>query len=398
MEMLRSPKHLVGPAIGLPSLTFRAWYEAQFGKSAWHSFERIERLQWQAYLNWFEKVLALPVMHEVRVEAIGADDRSSDAALVAFNVVPLGEAGAPQAMLARHVVLATGMDGLGGAAVPTIAQTIPDERWHHSSAAIDFASLRGRRVGVVGGGDSALDAAAAALEAGAARVEVLIRRREFSRINYWKSFAHPGHYLGFAAMDPVARQPMLDFLKGQKVPPSLPTVQRVARFSNVSLHFDSAIDSLAVGEDGAVVVTTSRGSHAVDHLIFATGYRTDLSLRPELAALAPHIRFWSDRTPSPAADFALDGYPDLSPDFSFIEREPGACPALARVHLFTHAALMSMGKLTGDIPGVGLGAERLARGIVERLYADDFANQLSAVKGFDLLEVQGEEWADIRAS
>ena len=36
METLRSPKELVGPALGLPSLTFRAWYEAQFGESGWH--------------------------------------------------------------------------------------------------------------------------------------------------------------------------------------------------------------------------------------------------------------------------------------------------------------------------------------------------------------------------
>ena len=31
METLRSPKQLTGPALGLPALTFRAWYEAQFG-------------------------------------------------------------------------------------------------------------------------------------------------------------------------------------------------------------------------------------------------------------------------------------------------------------------------------------------------------------------------------
>ena len=37
METLRSPKHLVGPALGLPSLTFRAWFEAQFGGADWTS-------------------------------------------------------------------------------------------------------------------------------------------------------------------------------------------------------------------------------------------------------------------------------------------------------------------------------------------------------------------------
>ncbi|MFK7966043.1 MAG: NAD(P)-binding domain-containing protein [Burkholderiaceae bacterium] len=392
METLRSPKHLVGPALGLPSLTFRAWYEAQFGKAAWHALDRIPRLQWQGYLNWFQEVLALPVTHNVRVETIAANDQMQDASVVGFTVAP-----ASQTMHARHLVLATGMDALGGAAIPPVAGAIPQHRWQHSSSQIDFSTMRGRRVGVVGGGDSALDAAAAALEAGAARVDVIIRRREFSKINYWKAFAHPGHYLGFAAMAPEARQPMLDFLKSQKVPPSLPTVQRVAKYSNVFLHFDSPIESLAIDADSAVAITTPRSTYAVDDLIFATGYGTDLSLRPELEQLAPHIRFWSDCKPAHAAAFSLEGYPDLSGDFSLIEREVGACPVLNRVHLFTHAALMSQGKLTGDIPGVGLGAERLARGIVERLYADGFSDQLSAVKRFDLHEVQGDEWAEIQA-
>jgi cation diffusion facilitator CzcD-associated flavoprotein CzcO len=35
METLRSPKELTGPALGLAALTFRAWFEAQFGDAAW---------------------------------------------------------------------------------------------------------------------------------------------------------------------------------------------------------------------------------------------------------------------------------------------------------------------------------------------------------------------------
>ncbi len=32
MRTLRSPKELTGPAMGLPALTFRAFYEAQYGR------------------------------------------------------------------------------------------------------------------------------------------------------------------------------------------------------------------------------------------------------------------------------------------------------------------------------------------------------------------------------
>ena len=51
---------------------------------------------------------------------------------------------------------------------------------------------------------------------------------------------------------------------------------------------------------------------------------------------------------------------------------------------------------TCDIPGIGHGAERLARGIAVRLYAADFAHQLQAVQAYDELEVRGDEWARIR--
>jgi FAD-dependent urate hydroxylase len=35
MDTLRSPKHLTGPDLGFPALTFRAWYEAQHGAEGW---------------------------------------------------------------------------------------------------------------------------------------------------------------------------------------------------------------------------------------------------------------------------------------------------------------------------------------------------------------------------
>ncbi|MGD7450581.1 FAD/NAD(P)-binding protein, partial [Ralstonia pseudosolanacearum] len=68
METLRSPKQLTGPALGLPSLTFRAWFEAQFGADAWETLDKIPRLQWMDYLRWYRRVLQLEVRnaHHVR--------------------------------------------------------------------------------------------------------------------------------------------------------------------------------------------------------------------------------------------------------------------------------------------------------------------------------------------
>ena len=67
METLRSPKQLAGPALGLPSLTFRAWFEAQFGAAQWEALDKIPRLQWMDYLRWYRRVLQLRVHNEHRV-------------------------------------------------------------------------------------------------------------------------------------------------------------------------------------------------------------------------------------------------------------------------------------------------------------------------------------------
>src|SRR5690349_15573746 len=95
MRTLRSPKELTGPAAGLPALTFRAFYEAQFGRAAWQKLDRAPRPLWMDYLIWYRKVLNLPVRNEVSVTGIHA--RPDD--LLALDVV---ESGAPRRLLARH--------------------------------------------------------------------------------------------------------------------------------------------------------------------------------------------------------------------------------------------------------------------------------------------------------
>ena len=54
METLRSPKHLTGPVLGLPGLTFRAWWEAR--GDDWEALGRIPRTVWMEYLDWYRRV------------------------------------------------------------------------------------------------------------------------------------------------------------------------------------------------------------------------------------------------------------------------------------------------------------------------------------------------------
>lgn len=193
MKTLRSPKHLVGPAQEFPPLTFRAWYEAQHGAEGWERLGKIPTAMWQDYLVWFRRVLRIPVRFETRLVGLAPDGGG-----VAVTVEgPDGR----EVIRTRRVVLATGRDGLGG---PNLPGWVPDgdPRFRHSTEAIDFPSYAGRPVAVVGASASAFDNVAAALEAGASPVHMLMRRPRLPKLNRFKGMVHAGFTHGFPALPP----------------------------------------------------------------------------------------------------------------------------------------------------------------------------------------------------
>jgi NADPH-dependent 2,4-dienoyl-CoA reductase/sulfur reductase-like enzyme len=136
METLRSPKELTGPALGLPSLTFRAWFIAQWGREAWAALDKIPRLQWMDYLRWYRRVMRCDVRNGHQVTAI----RPQADGTVEVDVTADG---ASRTWLARRVVLATGRDGLGGPQIPAFMQGVDRSRWAHSSDVLDYRRLAG---------------------------------------------------------------------------------------------------------------------------------------------------------------------------------------------------------------------------------------------------------------
>jgi len=391
MRTLRSPKELTGPAMGLPALTFRAFYEAQYGEAAWKALDRAPRPMWMEYLTWYRRVLDLPVRNEVTVERIHA--RPDDLLTLDVN-----EGGRARKLLARHVVLATGRDGLGGPYVPPFADRIDKRFWAHSAEDIDFARLRGKRVAVVGAGASAMDNAATALEAGCGRLDLFIRRADIPRINKFTGIGSQGVVHGFAGLPDEWKWRFLDHTLKAQTPPPRPSVLRISSHKESHFHLASPVTDLAVDNDH-LVVTTPKGRYATDFIIFGTGFKVDLTLRPELAEFAPHIRLWSDRfaTPEGMANPELESSPDLGDSFEFLEKVPGACPALARLHCFNYPATLSHGKLSGDIPAISEGADRLARGLVRELFVEDRARHFENLKAFATPEILGDEWTDADA-
>jgi cation diffusion facilitator CzcD-associated flavoprotein CzcO len=381
MRTLRSPKDQAGPALDIPSLTFRAWFEAQFGAAAWAAMGRIPRPMWMEYLVWYRRVMGLDVRNGTEVTLI----RPRPDGLIALDIA----GGAP--MLARRIVLATGRDGLGGPAIPGFLEGVPRRFWAHSADDIDFAALAGRRVAVIGAGASAFDNAATALEAGCARLDMFVRRPEVPRVDRFTGFAGMIH--GFEALPDAWKWRMLHMQLVAQTPPPRDSVLRVSRFPNARLHAGCPIERATPGED-ALMLATPAGRVAVDFLIVGTGFRVELSQRPELALVGQHIAFWRDRFRPDSGEHnqELADSPYLDPDFVFHERMPGACPALRRIHCFNYAATLSHGKLSGDIRAISQGAQRLARGIARSLFVEDAGQHFEALQAFSEPELRGDEW------
>ena len=77
MHTLRTPKHVLGTDLGVPSLTPRAWYEAQHGAGSWESLGLIPKESWAAYLSWYRTTLGIPVCPDTRVGALEWDAREN---------------------------------------------------------------------------------------------------------------------------------------------------------------------------------------------------------------------------------------------------------------------------------------------------------------------------------
>ncbi len=390
METLRSPKQLLGPAYGIPSLTFQAWYRATHGSSAWEQLFRIPRPLWMEYLRWYRAVLKLPVENGVHVSRV----RPAADGLLALEI-----AGGARPILARRVVLANGREGLGKPTIPAFVDGLPRERWAHSMDDIDFEALKGRRVVVIGVGASAVDNAATALEAGAAEVRLLARRAVMPTINKLMGVGSYGLVAGFPALSPEWRWRIMNYAGRQQTPAPSNSTRRVGRFPNAFFHFDAGIARASVAEGSVRLETTKGRVFETDFVILGTGFTIDATARPELEPHTRAVAAWRDRyaPPPEEANEDLASFPWLAEDFSFTEKRPGEAPWLSQVHCFNYGATMSLGKVSGDIPAISEGAAWLTRGIAAALFRDDVETHWANLLAYSKPELIGDEWTDADA-
>jgi cation diffusion facilitator CzcD-associated flavoprotein CzcO len=359
MDILRSPKHLTGPDLGVAALTYRAWHEAKFGERHWEKLHKIDRVEWANYLLWVREMAALPVENEVEVERLELRNGCVKACLRGGGVV-----------YARKAVLAMGREGSGAARWPKLDTFDPRKRGgniFHAADDIDFAPLRGKRVAILGAGASAFDNAAVALETGAKEVVMYARRPRLPQVNKWKWASFAGFMHGFAALDDARRWRMQTYIAGEQVPPPHESVLRCEKHAGFSIRFGQGWKDIEPGK--RVRIRTAKGVEEFDAAIVCTGFDVNLTDRPEIRSLRRAITLWADRVPkSEAKKYPEEArFPYLGDAFQL----QGTKKELGRVHVFNWGVTMSHGALAGDIPGVETGCRRLAQGIARDLFIED---------------------------
>ncbi|ULK96926.1 NAD(P)/FAD-dependent oxidoreductase [Bradyrhizobium sp. I71] len=378
MPTLRSPKDYTGPDLDIPSLTYQSWHEARFGKESWQTLDLIPRAHWAEYLLWLRRTLGLPVCNGCELLEIAP---AADGLLAAR----VKHAAGVETLYARKIVLATGQEGMGGWMIPEPLRDLPASSVATVADAIDFESLRGKRVAVIGAGASAFDNAATALEAGAAEVHLLCRRAQIQVIQPYRWLTFRGFLRHLSDLDDAWRWRFMRKVLEMREGFPQATYDRCARHANFILHEGAPIE--AARETGkAIELQTSRGAITADFVICGAGIDMDFAGRGELSRFAGNIATWADRYQPPEGERneRLGRFPYLADDYAFSERVPGKTPWISDIHLFAIASTMSFGASGSSINAMTTAVPKLVNGLTRGLFRADVERHWASLSAYDV--------------
>ena len=378
MPTLRSPKEFTGPDLDMPCLTYQSWHEAKFGAQSWRDLDLIPREYWAEYLLWYRRVLDLPVRNGCEVIDIAPAANGLLQATVRTAV-------RDETLFARKIVLATGQEGMGDWKVPEPLRHLPAARCVNSAAAIDFEALHGKRVAVIGAGASAFDNAAMALEAGAARVDLLCRRAEIQLVQPYRWLTFRGFLRHFSELDDAWRWRFMRAILNLREGFPQHTYDRCARHAAFHLHEGAPVEAAEESADG-VLLQTPHGKLTTDFVISAAGIGMDFAGRPELARFADNIARWVDRysPPPDEQDARLGEFPYLADDYALCERVAGGAPWISDIHLFAIASTMSFGASGSSINAMTTAVPKLVHGLTRGLFRADLDQHWAAFQAYDV--------------
>jgi thioredoxin reductase len=246
------------------------------------------------HADWFAEQKRLGV-EEVLVDTLTRTDGHFEATMADGSTIT-----------AEKVLAAPGIAHFAN--LPDWYADVPPDLRSHTSELVSFDGLRGARVAVIGGRQSAYEWAALLCDHGAERVDVVHRHDTpvFARVSWEfvnayvdQTLAHRGWWRG---LTPEQQQAIaLEFWQVGRLTLEPWLVPRL-RPEVVHTHARAEVTSVRAG-DGAVALTLSDGDRLeVDHVTCASGYRSDLAAVPYLAGVLDEVS-------------VNDGFPDLSPGF-----------------------------------------------------------------------------------
>jgi FAD-dependent urate hydroxylase len=374
MNLLRTPKNLPGPELGIPALSFQSWYEVRYGEAAYAAIDRIPRLVWAQYLSWFRHFLKIDVRYRTQLVRMEPAD--------GFFRLHLEIEGRPAVETTRKVVLGTGFTGNGGPYIPPVLSGLPRALLSHTQDRIDFVSLRGKTVAVLGAAAAAFDAAGVALENGAGAVHLFARRPSIASVPITRLRGYPGAYDNYRQLPDAIRWHQAIRFRRIGSTPTIDAIERAVAFPHFHLHLNAPWQE-AYAEDGRVVAYAADGTYRFDYVIAGTGYFVDPSARAEIAGFADQILLWRDRYVPPAdeQDPFLGSHPYLGEGHEYLEKTPGQAPYLRDIHVHNPAGFVSFGLPIGDVPSMRRDIPLVAARISRDLFLADLDKHEQRITG-----------------
>jgi cation diffusion facilitator CzcD-associated flavoprotein CzcO len=306
------------------------------------------------YGLWFQKH-AVPMVDETYIQMIERRDGQFEVTLEDGRVVTCSS-----------VVMAPGLQ-------PYVYRApeydhLPQELVTHTAVHRTFDGLAGKRVAIIGGGQSALEGAALAYESGV-QVEVIARksivwimegaalptnRSLRDRVVAPKAGISPGWFnrieetfpYGFALLPRQLKDGLLHGVGAHG--PKGSSWLRPRLIGKVPLHEQTSVLAAREADDGLLLTLSNQQSLKVDHIILATGYRIDVQRLALLGeSILPRIQTY-------------DGAPILTSRFE------SSVPGLFFVGF---SSFKSCGPYYRFVVGTGAAASRVAATVARRSHA-----------------------------
>jgi len=381
MHTLRTPKNLPGPNQGIPNLTIPRWYDAVHGEGSWKELSLIPKEDWCSYLQWYRRVMDIPLRFETAVERIEWLEKEN------LFKLHLQNKGKNDSVLARQVVMATGIEGSGAWQTPAfIREALPRAYYAHTSEDIDFKKLKGKRVGVLGAGASAFDNASVSLEEGAASVDLCFRRKELVKQNTFRWSEYMGFLKHFPDLSDEDKWRFIHkILEIGQLPPR-DTFLRANRFEEFHLCPDTPWEKVYMDEKEVVVVSKGKEKR-YDFVIAATGFSTNLSIRKELQDFHNEILLWKDRyqPPEELENREMANHPYLGPNFEFLPKN-SANSWISRIFNYTYGGIMSLGFGGASITGMKYSLPRIVYGLTRYFFLEEKEDHLQSLSQYSVEE------------